>query len=69
MSKSNKQRRSPNRFKIEYVATKYGWTRWVQPRMSCYWLKCCDCGLVHEMKFRIHEDKVQFRVRRAKRKP
>lgn len=30
-----------------------GWSDWVQPRHSRYLLKCCDCGLVHVMQFRV----------------
>ena len=26
---------------------------WVQPRRRGYWMKCCDCGLVHRMNFRL----------------
>ena len=41
---------------------------WQQPVMKKYFLSCCDCGLVHEMQFRIVGVKkpvVQFRCRRA----
>lgn len=37
---------------------------WVQPVRKGYKLACCDCGLVHEMDFRIHKGRVQFRARR-----
>lgn len=37
---------------------------WVQPIEEGYKLACCDCGLVHEMDFRVHEGRPQFRVRR-----
>lgn len=40
---------------------------WVQPIASGYKMACCDCGLVHDMDFRIHEGRVQFRARRNKR--
>jgi hypothetical protein len=44
---------------------------WVTPVMKCYKLACCDCGLVHEIDFRltIVNKKVvlQFRVRRNNR--
>lgn len=33
-----------------------GWSEWVQPRHERYLLKCCDCGLVHEMQFRAVAD-------------
>lgn len=38
---------------------------WVQPVKRNYKLACCDCGLVHEMDFRIYRGRVQFRARRA----
>ena len=57
-----------------------GWTDWICPKPDSYLMKCCDCGLVHEMQTRIadyeprpSEDFVvsnnpdlqaQFRVRR-----
>jgi nitrate/TMAO reductase-like tetraheme cytochrome c subunit len=30
-----------------------GWTRWQQPNHEGYLLKCCDCGLVHELQFAV----------------
>ena len=53
-----------------------GFSEWVQPRMSGYFMACCDCSLVHEMQFRVAAGKVrgindgqsvhvQFRARRA----
>jgi nitrate/TMAO reductase-like tetraheme cytochrome c subunit len=30
-----------------------GWTDWVMPVMEGYRMACCDCGLVHEMKFAV----------------
>ena len=32
-----------------------GWSDWQQPVMSGYLMQCCDCGLVHEMQFRVVE--------------
>ena len=40
---------------------------WVQPVRKGYRLACCDCGLVHEMDFRIKNGRVQFRARRNNR--
>ena len=41
---------------------------WVYPRHNGYKLACCDCGLVHDMDFRVLEGKhVAFRVRRNER--
>ena len=40
----------PKRFKA-IVAKRGGWSDWQHPDMKGYLLKCCDCGLVHEMQF------------------
>lgn len=37
----------------QHVAGKDGWSDWTQPHHAKYKLRCCDCGLVHEMQFRI----------------
>lgn len=29
-----------------------GWCDWVAPVSKGYLMKCCDCGLVHEMEFK-----------------
>lgn len=29
-----------------------GWSEWVAPTPKGYLMKCCDCGLVHEMEFK-----------------
>lgn len=46
-----------------------GWTEWIYPVMDGYRMGCCDCGLVHEMQFRVtgEYDRVEFRVRRNNR--
>lgn len=46
-----------------------GWSRWIFPIMDGYKLTCCDCGLVHDMQFRVTDeyDRVEFRVRRNNR--
>jgi hypothetical protein len=41
-----------------------GWTVWIQPLMKGYRMACCDCGLVHELVFRVVKGKVQFAARR-----
>jgi len=28
---------------------------WVKPQMNKYEMKCCDCGLIHEVDFRVIE--------------
>lgn len=40
---------------------------WQQPVKTDYKMQCCDCGLVHNMDFRIHNGKVQIRARRNNR--
>lgn len=40
---------------------------WVQPVRTGYKMACCDCGLVHELDFRVVKRRVQFRVRRNNR--
>ena len=38
----------------KHVAGKGGWSRWISPSMNQpYRLACCDCGLVHDMSFRV----------------
>lgn len=37
---------------------------WVRPIRRGYKLACCDCGLVHDMDFRVKNGRVEFRVRR-----
>lgn len=41
-----------------------GWSDWVHP-LNNYMMACCDCGLVHDLEFRIDRDnKLNFRARR-----
>jgi hypothetical protein len=30
-----------------------GWSDWICPKPDSYLMKCCDCGLVHEMQTRV----------------
>lgn len=30
-----------------------GWTPWETPRTQDYRLSCCDCGLCHDVQFRV----------------
>jgi hypothetical protein len=52
-----------------YAKPKRG--EWVQPVRKGYKMACCDCGLVHDMDFRIVKDHrgnfIQFRVARNER--
>lgn len=34
---------------------------WQQPVRKGYKMACCDCGLVHNMEFRVHKGKIQIR--------
>ncbi len=38
---------------------------WVQPKMDGYYMKCCDCGLVHRLTFEVSNHgrghKIRFR--------
>jgi hypothetical protein len=38
---------------------------WVQPIKRGYLMKCCDCGLVHTLNFRIVNNRVQFQAYRG----
>lgn len=40
---------------------------WVQPVRRGYKLRCCDCGLVHRMDFRLRSGRIQFRAWRDER--
>jgi hypothetical protein len=51
--------------RVMRVAGPRGFTNWVQPVRRGYMMACCDCGLVHEMSFRVVNGRVQFRARRA----
>jgi len=38
-----------------YTEKSNGWTDFVSPKMEGYRLACCDCGLVHDLQFRVVE--------------
>lgn len=44
-----------------------GWSEWQQPVMRGYRMGCCDCGLVHDVEFRLVDGRVQLRARRNNR--
>lgn len=55
-----------SKVKIEY-GDENGWSRWVTP-IQGYRFVCCDCGLSHEMEFRIDSmGHFNFRARRHQR--
>jgi hypothetical protein len=44
-----------------------GWTEWVHP-LPGYKMACCDCGLVHNLEFRIDAiGQINFRAKRNAR--
>jgi len=48
-----------------YDKTKPGvWEEYTSPT----WIRCCDCGLVHEFHLRIRKGKIQVKVYRDNRK-
>lgn len=44
-----------------------GWTDWFYPAMNGYKISCCDCGLVHQINFKIDNDRVLMNVKRDTR--
>lgn len=49
-------------------ATDGKWTDWICPVEQGYKMACCDCGLVHNLDFRVAEDnRAEFRVSRNNR--
>lgn len=48
------------RFKV-MVEGRGGWCEWVYPTPKGYLMKCCDCGLVHEMEFKAFAEVCQKR--------
>lgn len=40
---------------------------WHRPIMEGYRMACCDCGLIHEVDFRIVDGHVEMRARRNER--
>ena len=43
----------PQDFIVHEVENEGDWSEWVCPDPEQYFLKCCDCGLVHEMQFKV----------------
>ncbi len=40
---------------------------WVAPIRRGFQLGCCDCGLIHDMDFRVNKGVLRFRMTRNKR--
>ena len=43
----------PQDFIVHDVENEGDWSEWVCPDPKQYFMKCCDCGLVHEMQFKV----------------
>jgi hypothetical protein len=54
----------PQDFTKHEVESFDDWSGWVSPDPEQYFMKCCDCGLVHEMQFKVARysegDKCEF---------
>lgn len=37
----------------QHYAGPGGWSKWTIPVMKQYRMACCDCGLVHDLDFRV----------------
>ena len=45
-----------------------GWTAWIWPIHEGYRFRCCDCALIHEMRFQVDADgDIGFQLRRDNR--
>jgi hypothetical protein len=43
----------PQDFIMHEVENEGDWSEWVNPNSEQYFIKCCDCGLVHEMQLKV----------------
>lgn len=49
------------------TAKEDGWTEWIHP-LGGYRMACCDCGLAHDIEFRLDaNNQLNFRARRNNR--
>jgi hypothetical protein len=51
--KALEQKPIPTEFHRHEVVDTHDWSEWVNPNSEQYFMKCCDCGLVHEMQFKV----------------
>ena len=51
--KALEQKPTPTEFYHHVVENEGDWSDWVNPNNHSYMMKCCDCGLVHEMQFKV----------------
>jgi hypothetical protein len=40
---------------------------WLRPKPGIHKMRCCDCGLTHQMEYRIVDGRVEFRAVRDRR--
>ena len=52
---------------LQHPIDEKGWTEWIEPAKFGYRLGCCDCGLVHNINFRVKNKKIQFQAQRNER--
>jgi hypothetical protein len=53
IEQAEKQEGLPQDFIVHEVEKEGDWSEWVCPDPEQYFMKCCDCGLVHEMQFKV----------------
>lgn len=41
---------------------------WIRPKRRGFREQCCDCGLVHDVDFRIKDGEVEFRISKVNRR-
>lgn len=59
------EKRNPLQFLMSYK--KVAPNEWQQPIKNGYKMACCDCGLVHNVDFRIYNGRVQLKATRNNR--
>lgn len=45
----------PRDYEHLHPSGRRGWSDWQLPVMRGYRMACCDCGLVHELEFRVYK--------------
>ena len=42
-------------------------SEWIGMKLTRFhYIRCCDCGLIHRLEFRLHNNALQFRAWRVK---
>lgn len=44
-----------------------GWTGWYLPNQEFYRMRCCDCKLTHQVRFKIEDGLVYLNIKRDNR--